>query len=414
MHFNNTINMSFNRISIVCLVSAVVFGLSGCGGGDGLSSSQTGSTGADISAGSGKVFSAAPMGSLDNVQSAQARSFINAAVQTTDSSSTVSAEELFSWAERNYPTLFPEGPSTQTFEGYEFRFYPATNWYLGVANNTVYVLNAADTQGQVVPVGAINDFVESIKGPFSLSDISVDRVSFGRQAVFRLNGANLGAGDFNLSITEGLCAGLSIIANSPTAVFVACIVQSTGKLTLQATDSTGVLLEKSFVVPSPRVVVYTNLGSLVVELLPEAAPVTVLNFLQYVNAGFYNGTIFHRLEPNFVIQGGLYFPDLTAKTGLAAPIALESNKGLSNLKGTIAMARTAEPDSATSQFYFNLADNLGLDYQSASSPGYAVFGRVVEGGFILDILPAVPTVSEADLNNVPSVDLVMLTVAQIQ
>lgn len=354
------------------------------------------------------------MGSINEVQSAQARSFINAAVQATDSSSSISAEELFAWAERNYPTLFPDGPSTQTFEGYEFRFYPATNWYLGVANNTVYVLNATETQGQVVPVGAITDFVEPIKGPLSLSDISVDRVSFGRQAVFRLNGANLDAEEFNLSVTEGLCANLSIIANSPTAVFVGCIVQSTGKLTLQATGSSGVLLEQTFVVPSPRVVISTNLGSLVVELLPEAAPLTVLNFLQYVNAGFYNGTIFHRLEPNFVIQGGLYLTDLKAKAGLGPPISLESNKGLSNLNGTIAMARTSEPDSATSQFYFNLADNLGLDFQSASSPGYAVFGRVVEGGFVLDLFPAVPTVSEAGLNNVPSVDLVMRTVAQIQ
>lgn len=414
MPLNVTFNFGLHRLLVACLFGAAILALSGCGGGDGLSSSQTGGGVPGISAGSGKVFTAAPMGSINEVQSAQARSFINAAVQATDSSSSISAEDLFAWAERTYPTLFPDGPSTQTFEGYEFRFYPATNWYLGVANNTVYVLNATETQGQVVPVGAITDFVEPIKGPLSLSDISVDRVSFGRQAVFRLNGANLDAEEFNLSVTEGLCANLSIIANSPTAVFVGCIVQSTGKLTLQATGSSGVLLEQTFVVPSPRVVISTNLGSLVVELLPEAAPLTVLNFLQYVNAGFYNGTIFHRLEPNFVIQGGLYLTDLKAKAGLGPPISLESNKGLSNLNGTIAMARTSEPDSATSQFYFNLADNLGLDFQSASSPGYAVFGRVVEGGFVLDLFPAVPTVSEAGLNNVPSVDLVMRTVAQIQ
>jgi peptidyl-prolyl cis-trans isomerase A (cyclophilin A) len=156
------------------------------------------------------------------------------------------------------------------------------------------------------------------------------------------------------------------------------------------------------------------LGSMVIELLPEAAPLSVLNFLQYVNSGFYNGTIFHRLEPGFVIQGGGYLPDVTAKTGLAAPIALESNKGLSNLKGTIAMARTAEANSATSQFYFNLADNPGLDYQSASSPGYAVFGRVVEGSFVLDLFSAVSTGSEGGLANVPTIDIIMRTVAQIQ
>ena len=350
------------------------------------------------------------MGSAENVQSAQARSFINAAVQNTTSTS-VTAADLFTWAERSYPTLFPAGPTSQTSHGYAFRFSPSTNWYLGVSNNRVYVLNASQTQGQVVDVGALTDFVK----PLSLSDILVDRVSFGRQSVLRLTGENLDSKDFTLSVTQGSCLGLTAIANSPTAIFVSCLVQSTGPLTLKAALSSGTtLLEKSFVVPSPRVAVSTNLGSMVIELLPEAAPLSVLNFLQYVNSGFYNGTIFHRLEPGFVIQGGGYLPDVTAKTGLAAPIALESNKGLSNLKGTIAMARTAEANSATSQFYFNLADNPGLNYQSASSPGYAVFGRVVEGSFVLDLFSAVSTGSEGGLANVPTIDIIMRTVAQIQ
>ena len=399
-----------SRLSLGSVLTVLVLQLSGCGGGaDGLGGSSS-KTLATVPAGSGEVFAVAPMGSTENVQSAQARSFINAAVQNTTTTSATAAD-LFAWAERSYPTLFPTGPATQTFQGYEFRFYPSTDWYLGVSNNRVYVLNASQTQGQVVDVGVLTDFVK----PLSLSDVLVDRVSYGRQAVFRLNGENLDAEDFNVSITQGACQGLSVIANSSTAVFVACRVQSTGALTLTATSSSGAtLLEKSFVVPSPRVVVSTNLGSMVVELLPEAAPVSVLNFLQYVNSGFYNGTIFHRLEPGFVIQGGGYLPDLTPKTGLAAPITLESNKGLSNLKGTIAMARTAEANSATSQFYFNLADNPGLNYESASSPGYAVFGRVVEGSFVLDLFPAVSTGSEGGLANVPTIDIVMRTVAQIQ
>ena len=130
------------------------------------------------------------MGSTENVQSAQARSFINAAVQNTTTTS-VTAADLFTWAERIYPTLFPSGPATQTFQAYEFRFYPSTDWYLGVSNNRVYVLNTSQTQGQVVDVGALTDFVEPVKGPLSLSEILVDRVSFGRQAVFRLNGETL-------------------------------------------------------------------------------------------------------------------------------------------------------------------------------------------------------------------------------
>ena len=101
------------------------------------------------------------MGSTENVQSAQARSFINAAVQST-TTTTVTAADLFAWAERSYPVLFPAGPSTGIFQAYEFRFYPSSGWYLGVASGRVYVLNASQTQGQVVDVGAVTDFVEPV------------------------------------------------------------------------------------------------------------------------------------------------------------------------------------------------------------------------------------------------------------
>lgn len=128
----------------------------------------------------------------------------------------------------------------------------------------------------------------------------------------------------------------------------------------------------------PTVLINTSYGPLTLELYPANAPITVSNFLRYVDEDFYNGTIFHRIIDNFMIQGGGLSQSLVPKT-THSPIVLESNTGLSNLQGTIAMARTSAADSATSQFYINTVNNLSLDYRSTSSPGYAVFGAVIDG-----------------------------------
>lgn len=151
----------------------------------------------------------------------------------------------------------------------------------------------------------------------------------------------------------------------------------------------------------PVVTFNTSSGSFVVELFNAQAPVTVANFLKYVNDGFYSNTLFHRVIDNFVAQGGGY--TLTGPTTIDikqtnAPIPLESQTGLSNTRGTIAMARTEVPDSATSQFYINLVDNIGLNYQSASSPGYAVFGTVIAGMSVVDAISKAPVTS---VNNSP-------------
>lgn len=144
---------------------------------------------------------------------------------------------------------------------------------------------------------------------------------------------------------------------------------------------------------SNRVRIETNLGSFTVELDPDAAPVTVSNFLRYVDDGYYDGddgegaTIFHRVLSGFVAQGGGFTE--TSQKATLAPIALESDNGLSNLRGTLAMARTNVPDSATSQFYVNLVDNTSLDYQDVDNPGYAVFGEVVSGMDTLDVIASV-------------------------
>ena len=136
----------------------------------------------------------------------------------------------------------------------------------------------------------------------------------------------------------------------------------------------------------------TNLGAITVELDPAKAPKTVANFLHYVNSGFYSGTIFHRVIPGFMIQGG-GFTTKFAQKPTDAPIVNEANNGLSNLRGTIAMARTSIPDSATSQFFINVADNKFLDYTAPTlqGAGYAVFGHVTHGMKVVDAIVNTPT-----------------------
>lgn len=141
---------------------------------------------------------------------------------------------------------------------------------------------------------------------------------------------------------------------------------------------------------NPQVDIVTSLGTMVVELYADKAPATVANFLAYVDDGFYDGLIFHRVIPGFVIQGGGFTPDFRRRP-TNPPIALESNTGLRNQIGTIAMARTRDPDSATAQFFFNLAANAPLDYRGPSSPGYAVFGRIVTGLSVMRAISQRPT-----------------------
>jgi peptidyl-prolyl cis-trans isomerase A (cyclophilin A) len=141
--------------------------------------------------------------------------------------------------------------------------------------------------------------------------------------------------------------------------------------------------------PPKEVAVFeTSLGNIEIQLDRQKAPITVENFVKYVKAGFYDGTVFHRVMPGFIIQGGGF--TTTAEKATDAPIKLESNNGLRNLAGTIAMARTSVPDSATSEFFINLVDNLDLDYSSANS-GYAVFGKVVTGINVVNLIATVKT-----------------------
>lgn len=153
---------------------------------------------------------------------------------------------------------------------------------------------------------------------------------------------------------------------------------------------------------APSVEFETSQGNFVVELYPEKAPKTVANFLQYVKDGFYENTIFHRVISRFMIQGGGFERDLSEKS-TRAPIINESNNGLLNETGTIAMARTADPDSATAQFFVNLADNQFLNFVSADPEeiGYCVFGRVTSGLEVVQKIGVTPTTSVGRNADVP-------------
>ena len=141
---------------------------------------------------------------------------------------------------------------------------------------------------------------------------------------------------------------------------------------------------------NPKVLMKTSMGDVTFELYAEKAPATVENFLGYVNDGFYNGTIFHRVIPGFMIQGGGFTAELQRKE-TKAPIQNEANNGLSNRQGTIAMARLPEAHSATAQFYINVVDNTFLDYFDENKYGYCVFGEVVEGMDVVDKIKGVKT-----------------------
>jgi peptidyl-prolyl cis-trans isomerase A (cyclophilin A) len=160
---------------------------------------------------------------------------------------------------------------------------------------------------------------------------------------------------------------------------------------------------------NPTVVLHTSQGDITVELFADKAPKSVANFLHYVHEGFYAGTVFHRVIPGYLIQGGLYTKDLQPRR-THSPVASEADNGLSNLRGTIAVARGGDPNSGTSQFFINLVDDRRLDYvgnQSGLTWGYAVFGKVIKGMDVVDKIAALPTHAQgpfsADVPNPPVV-----------
>ncbi len=167
---------------------------------------------------------------------------------------------------------------------------------------------------------------------------------------------------------------------------------------------------------NPRVVLKTSKGKIVVELLAKEAPGTVKNFLGYVESGFYNGTIFHRVMPDFMIQCGGFTPDLKKKD-TREPIQNEADNGLSNERGTLAMARTGNPHSATAQFFINVGNDNGYLDHTGKDPrgwGYAVFGKVVEGMEVVDAIAAMETTRKGSQQNLPVETVTIVSASKVE
>ncbi len=226
--------------------------------------------------------------------------------------------------------------------------------------------------------------------------------TYGQKVVITVNGNAL---DQGITLLSSGCTGMTRLTAAPnesgaSTAFYECTVSSSGTVQVGVLrDASGILLSTvPITVPDPQVTLAigngsSSLGNIVLTLNPARAPITVRNFMDYVAAGFYTGTVFHRHSPNFVLQGGGYAgplaPTDTSPTLKAtnAAITLEDNAGLSNLQGTVAMARTNAPNSATSQFFFNLVDNTFLD-RTASARGYAVFATITSGADVVTAMRA--------------------------
>lgn len=249
---------------------------------------------------------------------------------------------------------------------------------------------------------------------------------YGHNTTVTVQGGNLSA--ITATIEPGCGSMTRGTTGSDSVQTFSCKISAMGDLRVRVRNEAGAeLASLRLDVGVPQVLIAASqgsaTGSFTVELDPAKAPKTVDNFLAYVNQSggcFYKDTLFHRVIANFVVQAGGYTTGLAAKTtGKLAPIALESNNGLSNVRGTIAMARTNDPNSATSEFFVNVKDNLDLDYQSDAKPGYAVFGKVVAGMADIDRLQTVPTQTKTNglgvtFNDAPQAEVVITTCGQVK
>lgn len=251
-----------------------------------------------------------------------------------------------------------------------------------------------------------------------VTGLSAANLKYGQKAYFAYPASPLQA----VALRSGACTNINneeALSTADTRV-TSCTLRNTGSVNFDVMDTSNNIsvLQANLSVPQPQVTLTTSLGPVVMELNQQAAPVTVDNFLAYVNQSpsFYAGTIFHRVDSGFVAQGGGFTSGatMTQKTGLRAPITLESNNGLLNDRATVAMARTDAPNSATSQFYVNLAKNTSLNYVSEQSPGYAVFGRVITGMDVIDLMATKPVKVVGSFSNVPVTDINILSAFQTQ
>ena len=248
--------------------------------------------------------------------------------------------------------------------------------------------------------------------PPVITAVKVQSISYGRTATVYLGGKDLRS---SLVVdTSGACTSPSFAASSTTDLLVLnCVPKTVGDIPLTLKTAEGEVVYSTIVtVPNPQVTLVTSKGAITLELDPVKAPISTNNFLSYVGSAFYKDLLFHRVIAGFVVQGGGYTTGMLKRTASVGPIELESNKGLSNLRGTLAMARTNVPNSATSEFFVNLVDNLALDYKNAANPGYAVFGTVVQGMDVVDAIAAQATGVRFGFADVPLEDITITLAVQ--
>lgn len=262
----------------------------------------------------------------------------------------------------------------------------------------------------------------SDNGGLFVSQMAASTLQYSRNMVITVTGSGLDKG-LRVAVDAGCGEVTESAGGDALTRRFTCKVTALGPKTIRAFTANNLEAARLQVtVPEPEVTVIlqgvdTTTSTFTVKLDPTLAPVSVNNFLDYVNAGFYRLTIFHRVVKDFVVQAGGYTagpvtPVVKAPTSPA--IVLESKNGLKNVKGSIAMARTSAPDSATSQFYINTVDNPSLDFKSDSEPGYAVFGSVITGMDVIDKLNAVPVRVDllSGLTHLPVTNVVILSALQ--
>lgn len=244
----------------------------------------------------------------------------------------------------------------------------------------------------------------------SISEVTSDQVLYRKISTITVKGQNL---DLGINFSHQGCLKLTELTGSTaTQKTFSCKIVGVGTVPVVVTDGSGNSIYASNVtIPlaaQPQVTMVTNMGTVVMELNPAKAPITVDNFLNYAESGFYVNKIFHRVISNFMIQGGGFTADL-AQPATQAAIKLEVGTGLSNTRGTIAMARADALDSATSQFFINVVDNVALD---TSKGGYAVFGKVVSGLDVVDKIKDVAVNTRGGMEYVPNTAVVINSMLQ--
>jgi len=254
----------------------------------------------------------------------------------------------------------------------------------------------------------------------SVATLTATPVQYSRTMAVTVFGTGLLSTTVDM-IVEGPCSTVSRTAGgTDLQQQYTCTINGLGDLIPRIRTADGVeLASMRLNVPLPQVTMTVTqgarTGTYVLELDPVAAPVTVNNFLTYLNLGYYKSTLFHRVVPNFVVQAGGYIAGPTVKPAILPAIVSEAGNGLKNLRGTVAMARTSDANSATSQFFINLVDNPDLDFgSSANAAGYTVFGKVVSGQDVVDEIGKVPTTTDvvSGLANLPVTNVVITAATQ--